>query len=207
MWRVIHVAQQGEQGERDVAIVWMLFGCGLRREELVSVRLGDVNLDDRLIHVRATGSKSVHARDITLPVEVVKELDHYIADVRNGDSADEAPLFTDRHGRPLTGNAVRLMFDRLKIRTGIRDLSTHICRHTWATNCNRSASGSKFDLQVQGGWTTGRMVDRYCKVRPIDERRRAPSVFSASRRALSERRLSGRRSSGKKNARPSREVA
>ena len=54
---------------------------------------------------------------------------------------------------------------------------------TWATNYNRSRTGSTFDLQVEGGWTTARMVDRYCKVRPLDERRRAPSPFTAPRAA------------------------
>ena len=56
-------------------------------------------------------------------------------------------------------------------------------RHTWATNYNRSRTGSTFDLQVEGGWTTARMVDRYCKVRPLDERRRAPSPFTGPRAA------------------------
>ena len=56
-------------------------------------------------------------------------------------------------------------------------------RHTWATNYNRSRTGSTFDLQVEGGWTTARMVDRYCKVRPLAERRLVPSPFTAPRAA------------------------
>jgi hypothetical protein len=63
-------------------------------------------------------------------------------------------------------------------------------RHTWATNFHRSGSGSKFDMQVEGGWTTGRMVERYCKARPFEERRKAPSPFTASRAATAEKRPS-----------------
>ena len=80
------------------------------------------------------------------------------------------PLFVSRRGEALAGDAVRKLFDRLKARAGIRDLCAHMQRHTWATNFNRSASGSKFDLMVEGGWTTGRMVERYTKARPFEER-------------------------------------
>src|SRR5438046_573934 len=52
------------------------------------------------------------------------------------------------------------------------------------------ARDPKFDMQVEGGWTTGRMVERYCKARPFEERRKAPSPFTASRAALSEKRPS-----------------
>ena len=52
-------------------------------------------------------------------------------------------------------------------------------------------------MQVEGGWTTGRMVERYCKARPFEERRKAPSPFTASRAAekrTSEMRTSQQRS-------------
>jgi site-specific recombinase XerD len=183
MWRVIECASQGEQGGRDHAIVITLLGTGIRREELISLRLRDVDPQERLLRVRATTSKSVHPRDIAVPVEVAKELDHYVFDVRLGTQEDDAPIFTNRYGKALTGTAIRRLFDRLKVRTGIPDLCAHMLRHTWATNYNRSRTGSTFDLQVEGGWTTARMVDRYCKVRPLDERRRAPSPFTAPRAA------------------------
>lgn len=193
MWRLLDRAREGETGERDAAIVWTLLGCGLRREELVTLRLGDINLGERKLTVRATTSKSVHTREVTIPIETIKALDGYVADHRKGDSDESDALFTDRRGKPLTGNAVRKLFERLKVRTGIHDLCAHMLRHTWATNFHRSGSGSKFDMQVEGGWTTGRMVERYCKARPFEERRRAPSPFTASRAAVAEKRPSEKR--------------
>jgi site-specific recombinase XerC len=189
---LIQHAGDGEMGGRDRAIVWTLLGCGLRRQELSSLRVGDIYLLERRLHVQATTSKSVHPRDVTISIEVRKELDVYIGDHRSGADPDE-PLFIDRHGRPLTGTAVRKLFERLKARTGIRGLCAHMLRHTWATNYHRSSSGSRLDLQVEGGWTTGRMVERYCKARPFEERRRAPSVFTAYRAATSGKRPSGKR--------------
>ncbi len=213
MWKVIECSLDGEQGGRDHAIVMTFLGTGIRREELVSLRLQDIDLVERLLQIRATASKSVHAREIALPVEVVKELDHYLNDIRVGEDTDDAPLFTNRRGRPLSGTAIRRLFDRLKRRTGIRDLCAHMLRHTWATNYNRSRTGSTFDLQVEGGWTSARMVDRYCKVRPIAERRRAPSPFTAPRAARmnAEKRPSEMRPSWERSAparrRPARMTA
>ena len=113
----------------------------------------------------------------------------------------------NRRGQAITGNAVRLLFDRLKVRTGISDLCAHMLRHTWATNYNRSGSGSRFDLQAEGGWTSARMAERYCKVRPIDERRKAPSVFTASRKALAEKSFAGKRSPQQVSALRPRSIA
>lgn len=184
MFRLIERASEGETGARDRAIVMTLLGTGLRRAEVISLRLSDVDLTERAIRVRATTSKSVHPREIVMPIEVVKELDRYARDFRVGDVEEDAPLFTSRRGHALTGQSIKRLFDRLKTRTGIRDLCAHMLRHTWATNYNRSHSGSALDLQVEGGWTTSRMVQRYCKVRPLAERRRAPSPFTASRLAM-----------------------
>ena len=39
MWLLIERASEGEQGGRDAALVWTILGCGLRREELVGLRL------------------------------------------------------------------------------------------------------------------------------------------------------------------------
>src|SRR5438128_3692502 len=195
MWLLIERASEGELGHRDAAIVWTMLGCGLRREELVSLHLGDVDAGERRLHVRAASSKSVHARDVTIPIETLKALDSYVADYRLGSSERDAPLFTDRHGDRLHGDAVRKLFERLKRRTGIRDLCAHMLRHTWATNFHRSGSGSKFDMQIEGGWTTARMVERYCKARPFEERRKAPSPFTASRAAQKEKRPAEKRPS------------
>jgi integrase/recombinase XerC len=181
---VMERASEGESPERDYAIVMTLLGAGLRRAELIGLRLTDLDLTERLLRIRASTSKSVHPRELAIPVETLKALDHYLKDHRVGDDEDDAPLFTSRRGNAMTGQSIKRLFDRLKARTDIRDLCAHMLRHTWATNYNRSATGSSNDLQLEGGWTTPRMVQRYCKARPLAERRRAPSPFTASRIAL-----------------------
>jgi integrase len=137
---------------------------------------------------------------VTVPVETLKVLDLYLADYREGEKDPEAPLFTDRSGQGITGNGVRKLFERLAVRSEIRDLCAHMLRHTWATNFHRSGSGSRFDLMAEGGWTTGRVVERYTKARPFEERRRAPSPFAASRNARKEKRPAEKWPSQQKSA-------
>jgi len=187
MWRLLEVSAAGEMGPRDKALVWLLLGCGIRRAEAANLRLSDVNVKDRKLHVRAQTSKSVHPRDVTIPTETAKALDEYL-DLREGETEAGAPFFIDRRGQALSGNGIRKLFERLKVRSGIRDLCAHMNRPTWATNFHRSGSGSRFDLMVEGGCTTGRMVERYTKARPVEERRRAPSPFTAARNARKEKR-------------------
>lgn len=191
--RLLAAAGDGETGHRDRTIVMTLLVCGIRRGELCGLRLGDIDLKERRLHVRAATSKSGEARDVTLHLEAAKELDVYINDIRAGDVDPEAPLFSDTSGEALTGNTVRKLFDRLKVATGIDDLCAHMLRHTWATNYHRSASGSRFDLQAEGGWKTGRMVERYTKSRPFEERRRGPSPLTAFREATKGKRPAGKR--------------
>lgn len=206
LWRLIERADSGEQGARDRAIVVTLAGTGLRVGELVGLRLNDVDIHERALTVRAVTSKSVHAREVAIPVEVIKELDRYVRDHRKGPESDDAPLFTDKRGRQLTNNAVRLLFDRLKVRAAIGDLCAHMLRHTWATNYHRSGTGSILDLQAEGGWQTPRMVGRYAKRRPLEERRRAPSPFAAAR-PYARNRSTEKRSSQQRSARLGKEAA
>ena len=85
--RLLAYAGQGETGQRDRAIVMTLLVCGIRRGELCGLRLGDVDLRERRLHVRAATSKSGEARDVTLHLEAAKELDVYINDVRSTSSS------------------------------------------------------------------------------------------------------------------------
>jgi site-specific recombinase XerD len=95
MWLLIERASEGELAQRDSAIVWTMLGCGLRREELVGLRLEDVDAGERRLHVRAATSKSIRPRDVTIPIETLKALDSYVLDHRVGADEREAPLFTD----------------------------------------------------------------------------------------------------------------
>jgi hypothetical protein len=56
-----------------------------------------------------------HSRHVTAPIETLKALDTYVHDHRVRSAEPDDPLFADRYGHALTGNAVRTLFERLPL--------------------------------------------------------------------------------------------
>ncbi len=180
--RVLVASEESPHGPRDRTLVVLVLGTGLRLKELANLHLADLDLAEGVLRVRPEGTKGRpgrrREREVTLPAEALRELDRYLRDVRRGPTDAEALLFTDRSGVPLTRRGLQQVFRRLKRRTGIDALCAHALRHTWATRYRRVGSGDLFDLQEEGGWSDLRMVRRYAKGRPREERRRAPSPLT-----------------------------
>jgi site-specific recombinase XerD len=73
---------------------------------------------------------------------------------------DEDNLFLTLEGKPLSGNAVRLVFTRLAKRSEVKRFHAHLCRHTFATNYLING-GDVFSLQQILGHSSLEMVRRY----------------------------------------------
>lgn len=190
--KVVAASENSRNPIRDKCLVMLVLGTGLRVKEATGLRLGDVDLVEGIITVRASTTKGRGGyrkpREVTLWPEVVKELDKYMKDARRGSDAPEAALFTDSTGIPLTKSGVGQVFKRIKYRTGITAFCAHVGRHTWATLYRRKGSGDLFDLQEEGGWSDLRMVRRYSKGRPMEERKKAPSPLGGLFGTKAERR-------------------
>jgi integrase len=85
----------------------------MRRSELVAIRPEHVDLEARALLI--PDSKNGNSRHIPLSSEAVDTLRPLIA--------------TDGRLFPITGNGFRLAWERLKRRTGIKDLHFHDLRH------------------------------------------------------------------------------
>lgn len=175
-------AIDGPLENRDRALVVLLLGTGLRLKEVASLHLADLDLHEGVLLVRAESTKGRpgrrREREVTIPPEAIRELDRYLRDIRRGALEPEALVFTDRTGASLGPSGIAQIIRRLKHRTRIDALCVHALRHTWATRFRRVGSGDLFDLQEEGGWSDLRMVRRYAKGRPREERRRAPSPLT-----------------------------
>jgi site-specific recombinase XerD len=123
---------------RDDAVCELLYGSGLRVGELVGLRLGDVDLDGRVVTVLGKGSK---VRRVPLSRPAVRALRRWLAGLRDelggsaverdgGGDADRDRLFRNRRGRPLTDRDVRRIIDR----RAPAPTHPHALRHTFATH-------------------------------------------------------------------------
>ena len=115
---------------RDEAVLTLLYGCGLRISEALSLRRSDAPLSTSL---RVTG-KGAKTRIVPVLPPVRAAIDAYLADLPFVISADE-PLFRAKRGGPLSPRHVQTTVQRLRGRLGLPDSATpHALRHSFATH-------------------------------------------------------------------------
>lgn len=114
---------------RDNAIMELLYASGMRRAEIASVNLSDVNLRARVVQVHGKGRKE---RLVVINQTTADAIDRYIA-VRPR-SNDEA-LFLGRGGKRLTPKHVWFIFREIYQLSGIKTKAgPHTLRHSFATH-------------------------------------------------------------------------
>ena len=121
------------EAQRNKAIVEVLFSCGLRVSELVSLRLSDLYLDDRFIRVKGKGRKE---RLVPISDSAVEQLKLWFADRNQMDikPGEEDYVFLNRRGKHLTRTMILIMVKRLGADAGIqKTISPHTLRHSFAT--------------------------------------------------------------------------
>ncbi len=134
--------------ERDQAIVLMLLDTGLRASELVVLNMGDMEMQDGVIHVRA--GKGKKGRVVPIGAKARKQLQRYFI-LERGDVQPDEPLFTSqRGGERLTYDGVSSLFKRLKKKVGIRHLSAHTFRRTFAIECLRNGMNIYILQRIMG---------------------------------------------------------
>ncbi len=115
---------------RDLAILEMLYGCGIRVSELAGLNVEDVDFGDRWLRVRGKGRKE---RQVPLPSKAAAALERYLRE--RGAVREEGAVFLNRFGRRLTDRGVR---DVVKfyatLVAGDSSLHPHSFRHAYATH-------------------------------------------------------------------------
>jgi|TARA_B110000259_G_scaffold27107_1_gene28444 integrase/recombinase XerD len=122
-------------GIRDRAMLEVLYACGLRVTELVSLRLTDMNLRQGVLRVMGKGSKE---RLVPLGEEAISWLQRFIQDSRDEllkKNLSEDVVFPSNQGKMMTRQT---FWHRIKIHAqdaGIKKkLSPHTLRHAFATH-------------------------------------------------------------------------
>ena len=120
---------------RDLAIVLMLWATGLRRSELVSLDLADVDLTQMTAVVMGKGQKQ---RRVPFDGATKRALLEYLIRERG---REDGPLFLSRSKQRLTGDALRLMLARLS-----RDTKVPVGAHAFRRGFARRMRGLGLDL-------------------------------------------------------------
>jgi site-specific recombinase XerD len=146
-------------GCRDIAVLVVMLDSGVRLSELCGLRLEDAHIEEGYFKVMGKGRRE---RVVPIGASAQKMLWRYIIHFRPEPIPKTADyLFLTLDGKPLTGNAVRLMIKRWGKKAGVPRLHAHLCRHTFATNYLVHNCGDVFRLQQILGHSSLEMVRRY----------------------------------------------
>ncbi len=117
---------------RDVAMLALAYGCGLRASELVELKQADVDLNLALLRVRGKGGKE---RLVPFGSVAKGYLDKYLGLLAA--AAVESPfLFPSprRAGGPLSRQTLWKTVKRYAGLAGVEGVKPHLFRHTFATH-------------------------------------------------------------------------
>ena len=120
-------------GKRDRAILEVLYGCGLRVSEAVTLKISCLYLDDGFVRVVGKGDKE---RVVPIGDVAVQAVRNYLA-VRPEpfSPAFDDILFLNRFGKQLSRISMFNMVKKQAMAAGIRkEISPHTFRHSFATH-------------------------------------------------------------------------
>jgi integrase/recombinase XerC len=125
---------------RDIAILEILAGTGLRVGELLQLQVGDVVLRERSGWVIVREGKQGGYREVPLASEVRTALTAYLADYP-GSSREggmnipdkTAPLWMGKQGTLTHRSSVMRILNKYAFRAQLDSVSPHTLRHTFAT--------------------------------------------------------------------------
>jgi integrase/recombinase XerC len=132
--QLVEVPTDAPLGQRDRALLELLYSSGLRVSELCALRWHDLDLAEGQVTVLGKGSKQ---RMVPVGSHARAALEAWRAE--SAAKAD-APVFPGRGGKPITPRAVQLRLRQLAQRQGLfKRVHPHLLRHTFASHVLESS--------------------------------------------------------------------
>lgn len=120
------------EGKRDRAMLELLYGCGLRRSEVVKLKAGDLDIFNRSVRVSGKGNKE---RLVPYGHHVAAALQAYLLEVEEAGLKLQAGLFVRGDGKAIYPQLVyRVVRKYLEQVSSLQQKSPHVLRHTFATH-------------------------------------------------------------------------
>jgi len=131
-----HIDTSTDLGKRNRAIFELLYGCGLRAQELINLKMGDIDYVNRTVKVLGKGSKE---RIVPIHDLAIQTIQTYLLNARPNlalkkqDSTEI--MFLNYRGLPLTSRGVNNILDKeLEHQASTLKISPHSFRHSFATH-------------------------------------------------------------------------
>ena len=138
-------------GHRNKAILEVMYGCGLRVSEVISLKISNIYPNDEFIRVFGKGNKE---RLIPISQSIIKTLYLYIDGERKTQDINPKhtdTLFINRRGAGLSRQMIFLIIKDLAEKAGIKkNIGPHTIRHSFATHLLEGGADLRAVQQMLG---------------------------------------------------------
>jgi len=169
-----HVLQQ--EDPRTQAMILLAYDGALRREELISLRVDDIDWTRGIITIRSDTTKSGRTRYVPVSAGVLHLVRHYIKGDRHTliaayDGEEAGPIFLSESTRnpacPLAAGAFDEIMERVREKVGLPTMTPHTLRHQRCTMLRR-AGVDLDDIALVAGHTSTKTTRLYIHLTPTD---------------------------------------
>lgn len=140
-----------EQGERNLAIIELLYGCGIRVSELVDLKISDLFFEENFIKVTGKGNKQ---RLIPIGNLTKQKINNYLNNSRNKVKVINTfndHVFLNRRGKNLTRAMIFTIIKKLAEKANFsKSISPHTFRHSFATHLLENGADLRTIQQLLG---------------------------------------------------------
>lgn len=127
---------------RDIAVMELLYGCGLRVSELTGLRWENVDLEERWLTVLGKGDKERRVPFGTYAQQALRSL--------RGEAGEGPYVFSARKDKALTARTVHRIVTTLATQAGLDGVTPHTLRHSCATHLLEHGASLKFVQEFLG---------------------------------------------------------
>ncbi len=147
-------------GKRNIALFTMLYGCGVRINEALSLNLNDMPRDD-FIRVMGKGSKE---RQVPVLDIVENALEEYLSACPYPKDDPERALFLGSRGKRLNQGVAQRAMRQLRSSLGLPETATpHALRHSFATHLLQNGANLR-EIQELLGHASLSTTQRYTEI-------------------------------------------
>jgi len=147
VFKIIDVFSKDFEGKRNLLIVDTLYSTGIRRDELINIKLNDIFLSENLIKVLGKRNKE---RLVPVLASLNKRIKDYL-DFRNEIHSNSSSLFITKKGKSIGPSLVYRVVKKYfsKVSTKVKT-SPHVLRHSFATHMLNNGADINSIKEIMG---------------------------------------------------------
>ena len=136
-----------ETGVRDRAILELMYACGLRVSEVVSLKLSNIDIDAGILTTTGKGSKT---RRVPVGSSAVEWVKSYLRLRRMNENIGIDNLFVSPAGKALNRQLIHAFIRDYAEKCGLEGVSPHTLRHSFATHLVQNNADIRSVQQMLG---------------------------------------------------------